>query len=55
MKAAFVPGQAPITLIDGDRLIDLLIEHGIGVRRRGVEVLTFDPGGLSSVDGGGGE
>ncbi|MYI07447.1 MAG: restriction endonuclease, partial [Gemmatimonadetes bacterium] len=47
VKAAFVPGQAPITLIDGDRLIDLLIEHGIGVRRRGVEVLAFDPGGLS--------
>ncbi|MDE2677212.1 MAG: restriction endonuclease [Gemmatimonadota bacterium] len=51
VKAAFVPGQAPITLIDGDKLIDLLIEHGIGVQTRAIEVLTFDPAGLSSVDG----
>lgn len=43
--AAFAQGAAPITLIDGDRLIDLLIEHGIGVGRRAVEVLAFDPGG----------
>ena len=46
-KAAFALGQPPITLIDGDRLIDLLIEHGIGVRTRSIEVLTFDPEGLS--------
>lgn len=48
VKAAFALGQPPITLIDGDRLIDLLIEHGIGVRTRAIEVLTFDPEGLSS-------
>ena len=48
VKAAFALGQPPITLIDGDRLIDLLIEHGIGVRTRTIEVLTFDPEGLSS-------
>ena len=48
VEAAFAPGQAPITLIDGDSLIDLLIEHGIGVRTRKIEVLTFDPEGLSS-------
>ena len=47
MEAAFAQGAAPITLIDGDRLIDLLIEHGIGVRTRSIEVLTFDPDGLS--------
>ena len=47
VKAAFALGQPPITLIDGDRLIDLLIEHGIGVRTRTIEVLTFDPEGLS--------
>ena len=28
--------QPPITLIVGDRLIDLLIEHGIGVRTRSI-------------------
>ena len=47
VEAAFVPGQAPITLIDGDRLIDLLIDHGIGVRTRPIDVLDFDPEGLS--------
>jgi len=47
VEAAFAQGTAPITLIDGDRLIDLLIEHGIGVRTRSIEVLTFDPEGLS--------
>ena len=41
VEAAFAQGAAPITLIDGDRLIDLLIEHGIGVRTaldRGVDL-----------------
>ena len=47
VKAAFALGQPPITLIDGDRLIDLLIKHGIGVRKRAIEVLTFEPEGLS--------
>ncbi len=49
VEAAFAQGAAPITLIDGDRLIDLLIEHGIGVRARAIEVLAFDPEGLASV------
>ena len=40
--AALVPGAAPITLIDGDKLIDLLIEHGIGVRKRPIELLEVD-------------
>ena len=48
VNAAFALGQPPITLIDGDRLIDLLIEHGIGVRTRKIEVLAFDPEGLSA-------
>ena len=48
VEAAFAQGAAPITLIDGDRLIELLIEHGIGVRTRAIEVLAFDPEGLSS-------
>lgn len=41
-NAAFATGAAPITLIDGDKLIDLLIEHGIGVRKRTVELLGVD-------------
>ena len=38
-KAAFERGAAPITLIDGEKLIDLLIEHGIGVRKKELHVL----------------
>ena len=41
--AAFEKGAAPITLIDGKRLLDLLIEHEIGVRKRDIEILEFDP------------
>lgn len=33
---------APITLIDEDKLIDLLLEHGIGVRKRPVMPLEVD-------------
>lgn len=36
------PRAAPITLIDGDKLIDLLIEHRIGVRKKEVELWELD-------------
>ena len=49
-EAAFARGAAPITLIDGDNLIDLLIEHGIGVRKRMIEVLTVDLDALMDVE-----
>lgn len=52
-EAAFAGGAAPITLIDGDKLIDMLIEHGIGVRKRPVEVLTVDPDAFSDLEGDG--
>jgi len=42
-EAAFEPGAAPITLINGEKLIDLLIENGIGVKKRKVELLEVDP------------
>ena len=50
VEAAFARGAAPITLIDGEKLVDLLIEHGIGIRKRAIEVLTFDLDGLSPVE-----
>ncbi|PID59905.1 MAG: hypothetical protein CSB44_12145 [Gammaproteobacteria bacterium] len=31
-EATFAEGAAPIALIDGNKLIELLIKHGIGVR-----------------------
>lgn len=47
--AAFANGAAPITLIDGDKLIDLLIEHGIGVKKHTIEVLAVDPDAFSDL------
>lgn len=41
-KAAFEPGAAPITLIDGEKLIDLLADHEIGVKKRKIEVWKLD-------------
>jgi restriction system protein len=38
IDAAIEPGAAPITLIDGEKLVELLIEHGIGVRKKQVEL-----------------
>jgi restriction system protein len=31
---AFFPGAAPIGLIDGDHLLDLLFEHEVGIKKR---------------------
>ena len=41
--AAFEAGAAPITLIDGEKLVDLLIENDIGARTIKFELLTLDP------------
>ncbi|MYK17730.1 restriction endonuclease [Candidatus Poribacteria bacterium] len=49
-EEAFATGAAPITLIDGDKLVDLLIEHRIGIRKRSVEVLSIDLDGLSQIE-----
>lgn len=48
--AAFEVGAAPITLIDGERLLDLLIEHGIGVRKKVVEYFEFDASELTRLE-----
>lgn len=49
-EAAFERGAAPITLIDGERLIDLLIENEIGVRKRTLQVVEFEPVDFSSLE-----
>jgi restriction system protein len=49
-SAAFEPGAAPITLIDGEKLLDLLIENGIGVRTKTVEMLELDETDLVVAD-----
>ena len=40
--AAVFPGAAPITLIDGEKLLDLLIEHQIGIRHRPITLYEMD-------------
>jgi len=41
-EAAMFPGAQPITLIDGDRLLDLLIEHDIGIQKKSVSLIEMD-------------
>lgn len=50
--AAFDPGVAPITLIDGEKLLDLLIANRVGVRTKTVELLELDTASLVDVSGG---
>ena len=42
-KAAFEHGVAPITLIDGEHLIDLLLEHQLGGHPTQLTVWQVDP------------
>lgn len=40
--AALFQGAAPISLIDGERLIELVVKHEVGVKRRPVDLLEVD-------------
>ncbi len=42
VHASMEVGAAPITLIDGRRLVDLLVEHAIGVKKKPVELWELD-------------
>ena len=46
-------GKTPISLIDGARLVDLLVEHQIGVRRTQVPLLQLNLEELMVEEGGG--
>lgn len=50
LDAALFPGAAPITLINGDRLLDLLIEHEIGVTKRMVALNDVDADFLTAFE-----
>lgn len=39
---ALYPGAAPITLIDGDRLLELLVRHEIGIQKKPAYVFELD-------------
>ena len=40
--AAIFPGAAPITLIDGDKLMELFLKHGVGVKKRQATLIEID-------------
>lgn len=50
-EAALYPGAAPITLINGDKLLDLLIEHEIGIRKRPAQLYELDEDFFKSDEG----
>lgn len=41
-EAALFPGAAPIGLIDGEKLLDLLMEHEIGIKKRPATLYEID-------------
>ena len=50
LDAAFADAVAPITLVDGDKLIELLIEYGICIRKRKIEVLEIDTDAINAIE-----
>jgi restriction system protein len=40
--AAIFRGAAPITLIDGNKLIELLLKHGVGVKKKQMTLIEID-------------
>lgn len=51
-QAAIFPGASPITLIDGDRLLELLIEHEVGVSKsKRIELLELNMEELQPSEG----
>jgi restriction system protein len=49
-EAAFERGAAPITLIDGAKLLDLLIQHDIGITKQTLEYFEFDAAKLAEFE-----
>ena len=49
-QAAFERGAAPITLIDGEKLLDLLRQYEIGVSKKAIEYIEFDQTKLAQFE-----
>ncbi len=49
-EAALFPGAAPIGLINGEKLLDLLIEHEIGLHKRPAQLYELDEDLFSQDD-----
>lgn len=41
-EVALFPGAAPITLIDGNRLTELLVQHEVGIKRKPAYMFEVD-------------
>ncbi len=41
-EAALFPGAAPVGLINGKKLLELLVEHGIGIQKRLATLYELD-------------
>lgn len=50
IEAALYPGAAPITLIDGDKLMELLLKHGVGVKTRPQTLIEIDDSYFADID-----
>lgn len=50
--AAIYPGAAPITLIDGDKLMELLLKHAVGVKKRQATLIEIDESVFEDAVGG---
>jgi restriction system protein len=50
--AAFFPGAAPITLIDGEKLIELMIKHEVAIKKRPQTMLEIDESYFSKTGAG---
>jgi restriction system protein len=48
--AALYPGAAPITLIDGDKLMELLLKHNVGVKKRPLTLIEIDESYFDEID-----
>ena len=46
--AALDVGAAPITLIDGTKLVELLVRYELGIRKRNIEVWELDESTLTA-------
>ncbi len=42
IEEAEQPNKMPITLVDGEKLLDLLIRHQVGVKKANVDILSID-------------
>jgi restriction system protein len=48
--AAVFQGAAPITLIDGNKLMELILKHNVGIKTRQVNLIEVDESYFTEID-----